>query len=193
MSRSVIVALALALSASASFAAKGEGKPAIDDIRTDVRDGALEASFRLVNGLDEETLERIHSGIPVTYKHRLELLGRRPFWLSSRRVEGRARIEMRVEYDPLVKRYTLWRRVAGDDDDRLPSTPEERVTSSEQEMRDFLTAIGPVRLVEPGRAMPPGRFKLKINSNLGRRYVMMIFPGSYTVSAERQIELDGTR
>lgn len=188
-----LTALVIALmAASTVLAAKGSDRPSIADIKTNVVDGTLSASFRLVNSLDAETLERIHSGIPVTFKHRLELVGQRRFWLSSRRIVGRVRVETRVEYDPLLKRYTLWRQARGGKRVGAESASEERVTADETEMQRFLTVVEAVPLTEPGNPLPLGRLKLKVHSNLGRRYVMMIFPGSLTVSAESQFELDGT-
>jgi len=179
------------LAVPVSPAAADPGRPAIAEIRTELSDGVLTASFRLVDSLDAETLERIHSGIPVTFKHRLDLVGARRYWLGSRKLYGRVRVETRVEYDPLLKRYTLWRRVETGDHEG-GQAPEERLTAEESRMRSFLTVVEALALTEPGTELPVGKLKLRIHSNLGRRYVMMIFPASVSISAERQFELDGT-
>ena len=177
-------------------AAQHADKPAIGDIATEFREGRLFVAFRLENCLPEETVERIHSGIPVTFRHKLELLGPRSFPLATRRTEARTIVESRVEYDALIKRYTLERtvQIRSKATKQAPEPSRvQRVTASELEMRVFMTEIGVVPLYDPSRGRPAGRLKLKISSSIGRHYVMMIFPGHLTVSAERILEIDGSR
>ena len=71
-------------------------KPAIDGLNAQLERNRVLVSFRVANGLSDEALEKIHSGIPVTFRHRVELLWRRSFPLPSKSCSRTSRWELVV-------------------------------------------------------------------------------------------------
>ena len=61
-----------------------------------VRGDELLVSFRLENAFPEELVERLHSGIAVKFRHKVDMVLRRPFFLVPRQIQltatGRKRL-----------------------------------------------------------------------------------------------------
>ena len=147
-------------------------------------------SFRVDNGITDDTLERIHSGIPVTFRHKIELVARRGFMLPAK-VLVRVVIETGVQYDPLTRRYDLLRRIElkGRRKRETPPPREEaQQTLSVDEMRAWMTEFSEVAVFDPFRPIVGERLRVRVSSSVGRRYVWSIFPANLTASAEWMLE-----
>jgi hypothetical protein len=180
----LLVSAFLLTGASAAPAVADE-RPAIVDLAADVQEAGVVVSWSVRGGLTDDALERIRSGLPVTLRHRVELTGRRsaPFWRA--RVHGRAVVESTVRFDALTRQYDLERRT------RIENGPGEprlildaRRTESEEEMRAWLLAVGPLPAFVLPHEPPTRRLKLRVESTLGRRYLWYMLPWPITASAE---------
>lgn len=164
-------------------------KPSVE--LTDVRpaERGARVSFEIRDGVPEELLERIESGTPVTFRHRIELYVRRPFPIPNR-ILGRATIDTRVEYDTLARQFVLLRtiRFHNREKNSLPTIEDRETTESREQMIDWMTRIHDVRIDDAGSERFQGSRRVRVTSNLGRRYLMWIFPVSLSVSAERSLQ-----
>jgi hypothetical protein len=169
-------------------AGTAEDKPRLEDLRAEVLGDRAKVSFRLINGFSEEVLERVHSGIPVTFRHRITLEVRRPI-LPNKEI-ARARIETRASYDALTRQYSLERRVQIKAAKKfsIPDLVSEHTTDSTEEMQSWMSEFEGIEVYDPARTFPDGPLKLQAESVLGRKYVLLIFPSTYGASAEALLE-----
>ena len=112
----------------------------IEDLRATRTPAGISVSFRVAGAFDEELLDRLNSGIPVRFKHRVRVMAKRGIPLTPAKEIGRTRVETEVTYDALTGQYALVRetdfRQKGD---APPQRDAARTTSSETEMRRFMT------------------------------------------------------
>jgi len=184
------LAAAAALSASAGGEA-GNGKPSIEDLEVALSGERVVVSFRLVGGLDDEALERIHSGIALTFRHRLDVVAKRAMPLVPAKVLARSRVASTVEYDSLTRRYHLYRSVEHESDVKKLAPPIDETTAttnSLDEVRSWMTEFRDLLVYDPSRTFPERELRIRVRSSLSRRYVMWIFPSTVSASAERTIE-----
>lgn len=183
----VLLALGAAAPPGIASASADGGKPRIEGLEVSREGSGLRVSFRLVNGLSEDALERIHSSLPVTYRHSVELVSRRAIPLWPPRVVARARVETTARYDSLTRQYDLARRIEITDDQS--SIAEERATTdSTEEMRSWMTEMGVMPWLELPSDLDRQRLRLRVRSSLGRRYMFYLIPTRLAVSAERKLE-----
>ena len=162
----------------------GDG-PRIEIQRAVLEDGRVSVDFRLEGVLTEEFLEWIHSGIPVKFRHRIELIGPRRFLLSRRNVLARSVVETRVEYDALTARYELSRVTTLKKPQRKKGPPpyvEATMTGDPEEMRRWMVEGHRVVLYDPKRELNGDNLRISIESSIGRHYVLWIIPTRQTVS-----------
>jgi len=183
----VLLALAAAPAQDARESAKGKPRLELSEARRD--GGRVAVSFRLANVLDEEALEQMRSGVPVVYRHRLEVLGRRRvFWPSKEHAS--MRIVTSAVYDSLTQRYELLRTIEpGKRRDRGRPPLEERTqTESIEKVRAWMTEFDQLPALElPGTARDVP-LRVRVHSTLGRHYVLFLIPTRIDVSAERRLE-----
>ncbi|HXV77781.1 MAG TPA: DUF4390 domain-containing protein [Candidatus Polarisedimenticolaceae bacterium] len=163
-----------------------EAKPAITDLAA-VRDGnRVRVSYRLVDCLEPETLERIASGIPIRFKHKVELVERRPGLFQGDRVHSRTLLETAVQYDSLTERYQL-SRLTEPKTRRVQADAEpvvERLSSdSMEEMRAWLTVVDDAPLLAPDDAADVD-YHLRVEVAIGRKWFLLVFPSSHTIHSE---------
>jgi len=187
----VAVLLALMLSAAPGPAIlAASDKPGIEGLTARFDDDRLLVSFQLVNGMPEEVLERIHSGIPVGFRYRIEVVRRR-FLLWPAKELAKAWVDVEASYSSLTLQYTLKRSlrlVAAKKRDIPEPEVQQRTTTSLDEMRAWMTELSDVPVHNPSRDMEGEALKLRVESNLGRRYVWLVFPSSIGASAELRLE-----
>ncbi len=182
------LALASALVAGTGEPAPRGGPPEATIQDLEVRGGIhdLRVSFRLEGAFTQEALDRLHSGMAVTFSHRVELLARRAFPIVPSRVLGRTIVETTAKYDSLTRQYSLNRRTTQESPVGRDPTPVESVgatTTSETEMESWMASIRDVALPAP----PPEterKLRVRVRTVLGRRYHLLIFPANDTVDAE---------
>jgi hypothetical protein len=167
-------------------------KPTVAELTATLNENRDRAtvSFRIENGLSEDALEKIHSGIAVDLSYRLRMTSKR--WaLFPRKEEARTRIEVVAAYDSLTGQYELTRTIeirSGRKRDRPPPIVESRETTSRDEMRRWMTEFEEIPLYDPGHPFEGTGLRVKLDSDLGRRYVMLVFPATIDASAEFDLE-----
>jgi hypothetical protein len=181
------LALLLTLLAMPSLAAAAEAqavraRPGPLELRRD--GGRLLVSFRVLDGISAEDMERIHSGIAVTFRHRVEVLSHRTLPLLPDKVQARVLLESTASYDSLTKRYALHRRLESRQKGGAAEVLEQRQsTSAEQEMRAWMTELADLPVMELGR-VEEQRLRVRVESIIDRRYLLFLIPWNVKVSAE---------
>jgi len=177
----------LATPVGAEPAAPPPAKPAVESLSARVEGERARVSYEVARVMDAELEERIHSGIPVTFRHKVQVLSKRAVPLMPSKVIAQTTIETRVEYDTLTRRYDLLRRI----EHRIrqkkqgPMTEEQRrLTDSLEEMRAWMTRFDEIPVFDPSRELLGRSLRVRVEVNLGRRYVLFVFPGTRSVSAE---------
>lgn len=170
--------------------AAAQPRPTIEGLAVYLEHDRAMVSFRVAHGISDETLERIHSGIPVSFQHKIELVARRGFMLPAR-VLVRLVIDTTVHYDPMTRRYDLSRRIelrGGRKRETPPPREETQSTVSVEEMRSWMTEFSDLPVFDPFRSIVGERLRVRVNSSVGRRYIWSIFPANLSASAERKLE-----
>ena len=166
-----------------------EGKPRIESL--EFRRGAdtVQVSFRVADGLSEGVLERIESGIPVSFRHRVDIVSRRALPLWPAKVLARLRVETSVVYDSLNRRYELLRTFDLRRPKKLEVEYEEQRQSTESvdDVRAWMTELTDIPALNIPATGHLERLRVRVESTLGRRYVMYLFPSQVTASSERRL------
>ena len=166
--------------------------PEVVDLALEEKAGIVRASYNLAGCLPEEVMERIHSGIPIRFRHKIEVVEKRPALFVPDRVFARTLVETRVEYDSLTQRYQLNRvlEVRSRQKGAIPPpASDQMVTGSIDEMRAWMTRVVDVPLRDPARPFPEDvDLHVRVDVSLGRHWVMLIIPTTESVTAELQME-----
>lgn len=183
--------LAASIVAGAGRAAEpaDPSRAAILDLEVARSDEEVRVSFRVEGAFPVEMLERIHSGIPVTFRHRVELVARRPFPLVPSKVLGSVLVETTAKYDSLTRQYYLSLRTVRGEQEAEAAVEASSITSSLSEMQSWMTILREVTLPSPPpQDLARGRLRVRVRAVLGRRFRFFIFPASYAASGERRLE-----
>jgi hypothetical protein len=184
-----LVAGLLLIVAAPVMAGGHSAKPYVDAFKATRLDGRLAVSFRVTNGLEAEALDKLRSGLPVAQQHRVELLGRKQVMWPAK-VYARIRIDTFAEYDTLTKRYDLSRTIrAGPAGKKKFAvvTDESHSTYSVDEVRRWMTEFAELPALTVPAVAQASRLRVRVESTLGRRFVLNMFPAKSTVSAERRL------
>jgi hypothetical protein len=160
--------------------------PEIDNLDLRKEAGRIVVSFDLRDAVSEDVLERIHSGIPVVFRCRLQLERGRMFPVPDREY-ARAVQETRVAYDALTERYALERSLLSRARKQVevpPPAVEERSADSLADVRAWLTQVREVPLSLPSDPGLVERLRVDIDCNLGRRWIWLVFPSSVRATAQ---------
>jgi hypothetical protein len=186
-----ILCLCIATGPAVSIGDDGSGKkkkkeadPWIEVQHAQLEDGRVRVDFNVEGVFTEETLEWIHSGIAVKFRHRIEVIGPRRFLLSRRNVLARSVVETRVSYDALTARYELSRVTTLKKPQRKDGPPpyeEASVTDDVEQMYRWMVEGQHVVLYDPKNDLSGDDLRVAIESSIGRDYVLWIFPTSRTV------------
>jgi len=163
-------------------------RPSIDPLVTRADNDRLVVSFTLVDALSAETLERIHSGLPVTFWHSVEVTRSRVVPLWPARVLAEAKIVTSVDYDSLTRQYRLMRKTELRRAKDTVSTEAERSTDSVDAMRAWMTELPEIEMIELDGPDARARVRVRVESALQRDYVFYMFPTRLTVSAEHRLD-----
>ena len=199
--RSVITSRAGSLLLLALVVAPGVGarqavepQPEIVDLTYRTRAEGVWASYRLTGCLSEDVMERIHSGIPIRFRHKVEIVEKRPRLFVTDKVFARTVFETRVEYDSLTQRYQLNRVLEVRSRQKRTTPPPEsdqRVTGSIDEMREWMTRAADVPLRDPALPIPQDLdLHVRVEVSLGRHWVWFIIPTTDSVTAEVPMEAE---
>jgi hypothetical protein len=87
------------------FAAEPQGKPRLDEPRVGLDGQRIEVSFALIDGFNEELLERIRAGLPSGYVFDLRLVRDRKRWFDVQ-IDS-SRLEVVASYDAVTREYLV--------------------------------------------------------------------------------------
>ena len=166
-------------------------RPQIEGLSVRAEGDRTWVSFRVTGAISAELEERIQSGLPVTFKHRLEVKVKRGFPVMFDKTVARTVVETRVTYDSLTQRYELQRTIEQrmrKKNQRPPTEEQRRVTGSAEEMRAWMETLEDVPVFDPARKLEDEKLWARVEVNLGRRYFMWVFPTSHFVSDEILLE-----
>ena len=181
--------LLLCLAAAPIEAAKRADEPRIDPLDAQRTGDRIDVSFHVANGFAADTLDKVRSGLPVIHRHRVEVLGRRSVPLWPAKVHARLRIDTSAVYDSLTRRFDLKRSIRIGPRKKQGSLVEEHhSTDSVEEVRSWMTEFDVLPALELPEAARAARLRVRVESTLGRRFVLYMFPARLTVSAERKLE-----
>jgi len=162
----------------------------IHELATQPERDELIVSFRLDRAIDAQVLERLHSGFQLRFDHEVDLVIPRGA-LLPKKVVAATQVRTEVAYDNLTRQYRLFRSTRAKGRRRAPSLFEvdvTRKTESLDEAMEWMTRIDAVPLPW-GDDMPGGdRIRLRVRSDLGRRWVLFMIPSRHAVSAELGLE-----
>jgi hypothetical protein len=160
---------------------------AIENLEVRAAEDGLKVSFDLRGAFDEDVVDRIQSGLAVTFRHRVELLARRLVPVIPSRVLGRTVIETSARYDSLTRQYYLTRRTTRDPAGHgmEPAVEDESaVAASMQDTEAWMSSFREIPLPAP----PPEnerKLRVRVRCVLGRHYRLLIFPTDDAVDAEQ--------
>ena len=173
--------------ASTPVAGADLSSAAIIDLDVTTADQGYLVSYRLVDVLPDEILERIHSGIEATFHHRVDLTARRMLPLMPARTLCRSTVSTTATYESLTQQYHLTRTfeyVARGEGGYYHSGEEHYSTSAIEDMEAWMTDIHDMLVPYPFKPADDVRRKIRVNVTLGRHFVLFVFPGNYTATAE---------
>ncbi len=172
--------------------ADGEATHAVEILSARRVGNVAVADYDFRDFLDDEALERIASGSPWSFKHRVEVVAPRRWMLVRRKVLAAALIETSVEFDPLTRRYALERRVRlkGLADEGIGSRKIAKETGSLPEALSWLSAFRGIEVYHPAVAFPDEPLTLRVEASFGRRFVAWLIPVSISAAAEAPLATD---
>lgn len=181
--------LPLLLVAGVATEAAGPARARIDALEARLDAERAIVSFRVTNGVSAESLERIDSGIEVMFRHRVEVVDPRTFPMPDKTL-ARTVIKTRARYDSLTGRYSLTRSIEFRTKRKNEIEPvhERQSTESADEMRRWMTEFREVPAHDPARPFSGRELKVRVRSDLGRRYLLFIFPSTIDVHADCNLE-----
>jgi hypothetical protein len=181
--------LLMVMAVSVPQAAAGAGDPKVIGLRVEGVGEDLRVSYSVENAFSEDILERIHSGMRVAFRHRIELYAKRvlPLWFPK--TLSWTVVETAVEFDGLTKQYHLSRSYRLGRKGKAWEGPariadEERDTDSLDVVRIWMSEVDGVPLLPVASEVPLSRRRVDVTCSMGRKFVWMMFPVTVTASAE---------
>lgn len=163
-------------------------RPAIEDLDVRTADGAYRVSFRVTGAFPSDVVELIESGVEVSFRHRVDVVSRRGFpWIGSRSLV-RCEVVTTVTYDSLIRQYHLSRSLEFEPAEGEAPDPDEHDTDDVEEVRAWMTELRDVRVPVPTATDGRKPRKLRVQTNLGRRFVLLLFPAPREATAEFVLE-----
>jgi hypothetical protein len=171
-------------------AGDAQDKPRIDPFRAQRVDDRITVSFHVINGLSADMVERVRSGLPVTQRHRVEVLARRSVPLWPAKDVARMYIDTSAIYDSLTQRYALTReiRVGPKKKKGAVVSEESHGTDSIDVVRSWMTEFDVLPELELPVLQADTRLRVRVESTLGRRFVWYMFPGHHSATAEQRLD-----
>ena len=133
----------------------------------------LFVTFTLHGAFTPEIREQIDSGLPVTFRHYVEVVNRRAAWFDDTLL--RKVVSTSVAFDTLTRQYRLTRSV---NDETLETT----VSDKEAEMSRFMTTVERLRLCDPAELEGDRSLYLRVKSRVQKRFVLFFIPWDFETS-----------
>jgi len=164
-------------------------KTQIADLQIERSGDDLQVSYSLENGFTEELVEKIEAGIPVRFRHRVEVTTRHWLPLWPRGTVASATVETTVTYDSLTHRYELSRIIETSSRGKGKSRPqtEQGSTVLESEARAWMTDVSMFPSLDLSTLPDDVNARVRVESALGRKWIVLV-PTRRLVSADRKLE-----
>ena len=185
-----LVAAMLAVAALGAAGKEPDAKPRISELRAVVASRGYQVSYKLDYAFSGDALDLVHDGVPLTFRHRVELVGGRLGPLLPRKILGRTIVETTVRYDTLTRRYDVARDVRGKlwpEQQPTPRQHERRRVGTLEEAEAWMTQVRDVPLPSTD-IRPASGLRVRVRSELGHRFLLFVFPS--TISAAGELRLD---
>lgn len=172
-----VAALALALAAPAA-PQTADGKVSLAGLHVDATDHDLYVSFTVDGAFTPEVREAIESGLPVTFRHDVEVVRKRTLWFDRTLV--RKVVTTTVTCDTLTHQYSLARGI----NDEITET---QVAINEADMMRWMTRLERIRVADPStlEVEPDDTLYVRVKSLLQRRFILFFIPSSTGTDWER--------
>ena len=157
----------------------------ITEVRPEGSD--LLVSFRVDGAFGPEVLERIESGMTVTFEHRVDLIAKRAVPLMPARLLSRTIVETTARYDTLTRQYYLERRTTREAPDEAggEAPAQTAATPERTEMESWMTSVGGAPIAAPPTEGTLRKLRVRVRTEMGRRYKLLIFPFTDAAEAEQ--------
>jgi len=164
-------------------------KTSIADLQVERNGDRLHVSFRVESGFTEELAEKIEAGIPVRFRHRVEVTTRHWLPLWPRGTVASATVETSVVYDSLTHRYELSRVIETNSRGKGKSSPQTQKGSTvlESEARAWMTDLSMVPPLDLSTLPDDVTARVRVESALGRKWIVLV-PTRRVVSDEIKLE-----
>lgn len=182
------LALAASLALGPPLCADEASDPTLEIVEVRDEGPELLVSFRVAGAFDLELIERIEAGMTVAFEHRVDLLSKRPVPLMPPRLLSRTVVETTARYDTLTRQYYLERRTlqkAEEGSSEGAPAAQTAVTPERSEMEAWMTAVSGVPLSGPPTAGTFRNLRVRIRTQLGRHYRLLILPFNESAEAEQ--------
>lgn len=143
------------------------GEPTIEDLRVAVDGSQVRVGFRLANGLDAETRERIASGLPTSFLYELELKRDRKHWWDHG-LDATV-LEVVAMYNAVTREYLVNTKQGG----RLI---ESRTVRDEEELERAMTVFEAFPAFTLDADPDNSRFLVRMRVDLGSGAVLGFIP-----------------
>jgi len=142
-------------------------EPTIENLSVAVNGGQVLVGFHLVNGLDDETRERIASGLPTSFIYELELKRDRKRWWD-RGLDATV-LEVVAMYNAVTREYLVNTKQGG----RLI---ESRTVRDEVELERAMTVFEAFPAFSLGGDQDHSRFLVRMRVDLGPGALLGFIP-----------------
>lgn len=139
----------------------------IVDLLPVIKQGRVLVSFEVEDAFDDDIERAIESGLPVTFRYKIELKRVRRFWMNAK-VSVRI-VETTVSYDNLTERYSLTRSIDGEVD-------ASEITMDTNAMRRFMTYFEFLSLFDTDTMKPDDEYYLRVNGVMRERNRFFFIP-----------------
>jgi hypothetical protein len=143
----------------------------LSGLHVDVTDHDLYVSYTVDGAFTPEVREAIESGLPVTFRHDVELVRRRALWFDRTLV--RKAVTTTVTYNTLTHQYSLARAINDE-------VTETKVAINETDMMRWMTRLERIRVADPSalEVEPDDVLYLRAKSLVQRRFILFFIPSS---------------
>ncbi len=132
------------------------------------RDGMLLVTFELSEGVSDELLAAIHSGLAITFTYDVNLRRGVPFWVD--RTIATARVAASVRYDNLTRRHQLSRTIDG------RTEPDATVTENEELVKRWLTSFERLPLFNTSILEANSEYYVRVRARMQPRSTWAVWP-----------------
>jgi len=191
--RRLLIAMSLLLCALAATApvpaADSSTRPRVTNLQVERAGDKLLVSYSLEDVVTEEMTENIAAGIPLRFRHRVEVTTRHWLPLWPRGTVASATVETTLVYDSLTHLYGLSRVIEASSRGKGKSQPETQEASTvlESEARAWMTQVQEFPLLDLSTLPADVTARVRVESALGRKWIVLV-PTRRIVAADQKLE-----